>query len=330
VRRDRAALAGPVARLAVAPSDVVVRTAVAVAVFTGELDTADEIAALLVGATREPGWRARGRLLRAELAMAQGRWRATQRELDGLDRFPAQMQYLAGAEYQGALAARPFLPLPAAEWRAHREALARLAPVASMAPTSPHWGAPQAIYLPHRDYLVGLLSVRLGDSASALAAVRRLERYPGSADDSAMARRLARGVRARIAWAAGRADEALRVLPEPGVWPDRLLPRSDNYPKDDERFLHAELLRATGRPEEALRWYATFPDPNGSDLAYVAPSHLRRAEIFDALGQRDSAAVHYRRFVALWRAADPELRPMIERATRRLEALGATGRAPAR
>jgi tetratricopeptide (TPR) repeat protein len=100
------------------------------------------------------------------------------------------------------------------------------------------------------------------------------------------------------------------------VWADRGLPRPENYPKDDERFLYAELLRAAGRGDEALRWFATFPDPNGSDLAYLAPSHLRRAEILDALGRRAEAAEHYRRFVALWRDCDPELRPVVERARR--------------
>jgi tetratricopeptide (TPR) repeat protein len=258
--------------------------------------------------------------------MAQGRWRAARRELGALDRFPAQMQYLTGAETRAALAVLPFLPLRTAEWTADRAALGELLPIASIDSHAPHWHAPQAIYVPHRHYLVGLLSLRLGDSAAAQAAVERLERYAGSPDDSAMARRLARGVRARMAWAGGRLDEALRVLSEPGVWPDRRLPRLDNHAKNHERFLYAELLHGVGRRREALRWYATFPDPSGSDMAYLAPSHLRRAEIFDAIGQRDSAAVHYRRVVALWRDADPELRPVVERVTRRLAALEGAGR----
>jgi hypothetical protein len=72
---------------------------------------------------------------------------------------------------------------------------------------------------------------------------------------------------------------------------------------------------------------ATFPDPTGSDLAYLAPSHLRRAELYDALGRRVEAAGHYQRFVALWRDCDAELRPARERAERRLAELG--GAAPA-
>jgi tetratricopeptide (TPR) repeat protein len=306
---------------------VVLRAATMVAVFAGDLDAAERVVALLDGPTREPGWRARGRLLRAELAMAGGRWRAAQQALAALDRFPDTQQYLSGTEYAAALAGLPFLPLPAEEIRARREAVAGLPQIASIAPGAPGWDAPQAVYAPHRLYLLARLTARLGDTAAALAEARRLDAYTGSTDDRAMARRLARGVRAHVAWLAGRPDAALDELAEPGVWPDRRLPRLENYPKDDERFLYTELLRAAGRTREALRWLATFPDPTGSDLAYLAPSHLRRAELYDALGRRVEAAGHYQRFVALWRDCDAELRPARERAERRLAELG--GAAPA-
>jgi tetratricopeptide (TPR) repeat protein len=323
---DPAEMARLTARMADAGGDVVLRTATTVAVFGRDLDAAWSLTGALVGATREAAWRAKGRLFRAELEMARGRRRAAQQELAGLDRFPAQMQYLSGTEYQASLATLPFLPLAPAEARASRATLVALPRIASIVPGSAGSDAAQAIYGAHQHYLTGLLSARAGDTVAALAEAHRLESYVGSDGDRAMARRLARGVRARVAWAAGRPAEALRLLPEPGVWPDRTLPRPENYPKDDERFLYAELLRATGRSAEALRWYATFPDPNGSDLAYLAPSHLRRAEIFEALGRRDSAAVHYRQFVALWRACDPELRPFVQHAARRLGVLGGGGR----
>jgi DNA-binding SARP family transcriptional activator/tetratricopeptide (TPR) repeat protein len=327
VRRDGGALARLTTRLASAPSEVVLRTATMAAVFAGDVDAAERVVALLDGPTREPGWRARGRLLRAELAMAGGRWRAAQQALAALDRFPGTQQYLSGTEYAAALAGLPFLPLPAEEIRARREAVAGLPQIASIAPGAPGWDAPQAVYAPHRLYLLARLTARLGDTVAALAEARRLDAYTGSTEDRAMAHRLARGVRAHVAWLAGRPGVALGELAEPGVWPDRRLPRPENYPKDDERFLYAELLRAAGRTEEALRWLATFPDPTGSDLVYLAPSHLRRAELYDALGRRAEAAAHYRRVVALWRDCDAELRPARERAERRLAELG--GAAPA-
>jgi hypothetical protein len=56
----------------------------------------------------------------------------------------------------------------------------------------------------------------------------------------------------------------------------------------DERFLRAELLRALGRDDGALRVYASFPDPQGYDLHYLALSHLGRVRIHDARGDRES------------------------------------------
>jgi hypothetical protein len=37
-----------------------------------------------------------------------------------------------------------------------------------------------------------------------------------------------------------------------------------------ERFLRAELAAALGRTDEALRWYATFPDPRTCDLTFYS------------------------------------------------------------
>jgi hypothetical protein len=54
---------------------------------------------------------------------------------------------------------------------------------------------------------------------------------------------------------------------------------------------------------------------------YLAPSHLRQAEIYDRRGDRSQAARHYRRFIELWREADPELQQTVTEARVRLAAL---------
>lgn len=82
-----------------------------------------------------------------------------------------------------------------------------------------------------------------------------------------------------------------------------------------------QLLRELGRDEEALRWYASFPDPSVYDLMFLAPAQLRRAEIHDRRGERPQAAEHYRRFLELWQDADPELQPLVTQARQRLEGL---------
>lgn len=70
-----------------------------------------------------------------------------------------------------------------------------------------------------------------------------------------------------------------------------------------------------------MRWYASFESLSTYDLIFVAPSHLRRAEIYDRLGDDSRAAEHYARFVDLWRHADPDLRPMVDSAKQRLSRL---------
>ena len=83
-----------------------------------------------------------------------------------------------------------------------------------------------------------------------------------------------------------------------------------------ERFLHAEVLRAVGRDEEALRWYGSFPGPAGYDIAYLAPAYLRQAEISERLGRNADALGFYRRVTDLWRDCDPGLRPLLAQAQR--------------
>jgi tetratricopeptide (TPR) repeat protein len=98
--------------------------------------------------------------------------------------------------------------------------------------------------------------------------------------------------------------------------------QSPFYTGTAERWLRAELLHELGRDEEALRWYRSLAQSSLYDLIYLAPSHLRRGEICEALGDTDQATQHYRRAVELWSGCDPELRSMLARAITGLERLG--------
>jgi hypothetical protein len=61
---------------------------------------------------------------------------------------------------------------------------------------------------------------------------------------------------------------------------------------------------------------------NAYDLPWIAAAHLRRAQIYDRLGNRRQARFHYGRFVKLWKDCDPAFRPMLERARAALARLG--------
>jgi tetratricopeptide (TPR) repeat protein len=81
-----------------------------------------------------------------------------------------------------------------------------------------------------------------------------------------------------------------------------------------ERYLLARLLERAGRTAEALRWYGSFEGSALHDRIYAAPAQWRSARIHEALGDLEQAALHYRRFVELWRDADPEFQSMVEEA----------------
>ena len=54
------------------------------------------------------------------------------------------------------------------------------------------------------------------------------------------------------------------------------------------------------------------------DASFLAGIHKRLGELYDARRDPERAAEHYERFVELWKDADPELRPQVEEARRRL------------
>jgi len=88
-----------------------------------------------------------------------------------------------------------------------------------------------------------------------------------------------------------------------------------------ERF---RLLAATGREREAARVFdqqVTMPLTVGSVLGT-----LERGRIAERLGDRATAAQNYGFVVAVWRNADPELRPYVEEAHAALPRLGAEPR----
>jgi tetratricopeptide (TPR) repeat protein len=130
------------------------------------------------------------------------------------------------------------------------------------------------------------------------------------------------GIRAALAGAHGEAEEALRIL--------EAAPFEAHYDEvytspviamAAERYLMAELLDASGRSREALGWFASLGDLQAYEIAYVAPAHLRLAHIRERLGELERAALHYARFVELWRDCDPELRVFVEDAEARLARL---------
>lgn len=87
--------------------------------------------------------------------------------------------------------------------------------------------------------------------------------------------------------------------------------------RDEERLLLAEMLSQAGRFSEAVRWLGSFEHIHTESLPWAAPAHFMRAELLERLGRREEAAIDYERVVELWRDCDSELRPMLEEAQSR-------------
>jgi DNA-binding SARP family transcriptional activator len=176
---------------------------------------------------------------------------------------------------------------------------------------------------PLRQYTLGILSLRLGDSASAASAATKLERIAASRSANTLVRDLDRGLRARIAWKERRPDEAIRLLEAIETTdPQGEVAATPFMSRANERFLHAEILASLGRQEEALRWFASLGDGSVTEIPLKALSHFRQAEIHERLGNHDRARSHYSDFLALWRDADLEFRPLVDVARQRLTGLG--------
>jgi tetratricopeptide (TPR) repeat protein len=248
-------------------------------------------------------------LLKITLELARGRLSAARPYLAAQARLQKQPS--------AVLLRFPFLPQGREDWLAVREQMA-----AWQAPAEWDWKehARQAGLI--KAFSLGLADARLGEAAGVQQAIAALDRYDAP-EDAPLARALAATLRAHLAAAAGRKDEALRELEAITLEaPAGLLNASPFYHLLHARQLRADLLFELGRWEEAIAWYRSLDEACCVDnLGQAAYSHLRRAEAFERLGKPRDAAWHYAHFLALWRDPDPELRPVVRRAEERLRRL---------
>jgi len=124
-----------------------------------------------------------------------------------------------------------------------------------------------------RQYVIGLLSVRLRDDAAVGSARRTLARAPRS---SRVAAALEAALRGHQALAAREYEKAVRAFEE-GVTNVPIGARRQ-YPaleQHADRLAHADALRAMGRREEAARWYRSLLE--GSGIMAVPYAEAARA-----------------------------------------------------
>jgi serine/threonine-protein kinase len=285
-------------------SDVALdQAARAVAVFAGDPVAAAAVAAHFARPERSPGYQALGRALGARFEASRGRWRRAAAELDSLRGLGVHWATIDRA----LVLAAPVAIVPAAELRALAADATR----------------PGSVHIPElAPYVQGIAAARLGDWGALLRAATALERAADTARIwGETLRGIARSLRAQSEWLRGRPRAALEQLDRFGFDTRSLAYRNHAGFGALERYLRADILRALGRDEDALQWYASFPHPNARDLQYLPHALLRRAEIEERLGRRDDARAHYARVVHLWKDCDPEIVPLRAEAERALARL---------
>ncbi len=100
-------------------------------------------------------------------------------------------------------------------------------------------------------------------------------------------------------------------------------------------FLLGRAFDAAGQADSAISRYEAYiatpfwfklhgsygPDIGFGDALALAGVHKRLGELYEAKGDRQKAASHYAKFIALWKNADPELQPKVADVRRRLARL---------
>lgn len=291
-----------------------------VATYLENFALADSLARLDLEWRQRAANRANVQLLLAWLAVAGGRWSAARAEF-------AAAEAMEGAGpvflHRAFGATMPYLPIPVGDLSRIREEIERWRPSSASGD-----GGLAAALAPHlRLYLLGLLSARLRDESAVQRYAAALDQLQAPGVAQQLVRGLAATVRADLAWSQGRHQAVLDALPPADdAIPLELvaLPRPAHlreYGLEHARFLRGVASSALGRDSDALKWCRFGLRGSPQEFVFHAPIHFQLGEIFERLGQADSALAHYRRFLEVWREPDAGAARMVEDVRARLTRL---------
>lgn len=250
-----------------------------------------------------------GYRLLAQSQLARGRTRAAMISLDSA----AAVDTAMALEVRGLYVATAALAYGANDVSATRAALERW-DSSNETDSTVHSEAHRGLHGAMRDYLLGRLALRAGDQR---AANRHLAALAASRVNPRMAPRVATltsSLRAHIAFAGGRWQQALSEL-EKADWPS-----SANVfiAEAGDRFLKAELFERLGRVEEARAWYESLAQRTSYEMVYLGIAEYRLAKIAEAAGDRRRSVRHYGRVRELYAGGDSQLAQLAVEATLKL------------
>lgn len=276
---------------------------------------ADTLARLDLQWRERPANRAGAQLLLAGLAAAGGRWSAAREAFRTAETMEGAGPVIV---YRAVAATLPLQPVSQEELRAIRDEVERWDPGIVDGGT-----LAGAMAGHNRQYLLGLLSSRMGDWQAAEQAAAALESLPAPPAGRQLARSLAATIRADVSWMQERPEDVLLALErvDYGI-PLELIALSRaahvrEFGLEQARYLKAVALAALGRQAEALTWFRYGLRGSPQEYLYLGPVHVQLGELFERMGQPDSAAAHNGRFLDLWSHADSAALPLLETVRRR-------------
>jgi serine/threonine-protein kinase len=319
-RGDTAAQLAALAELKQSGEFAIFQSAAFVAAFTDNIAGARRIAALMTeSSSRSASAQARGHVMLALLELAGGARHAARTEFDRAAAFDTTLTFI----YGGIMAAVPEFGFAEDDVRAIHDATLRWRPTTRESNIELPWlfklGAPTTRF---RQYALGLLATRLGDDSAALSYAKALAGAHEPSDSAGLLPDLALEIRALVAARAGDTSAALASLEREQLrvlWHYQVM--SPLHERPVGRFLRAEMLHARGRDTEALGWYNSLTSLSMIEFVFLAPAYLRQGQIYESARQPARAVEYYSRFVARWQTCDPELRPLVDDARRRIARL---------
>jgi len=285
--------------------------------YFGRFEKVEKLIETFLASDHAAGDEIDARAVFAHIYAGQGKFKAGRKELETIGSLDTAVHLIPRAK----MAVLPFLPENEKVKKERTYLLDRLLtwdPSNDSERFKPSWAQPSD-EISLRLYLLGLLRATEGDITASLEIADDLKSRESPQVFSSLTSDLSRGLLAEAAHREADREEALKYLEAIEIKGALGLPHL--YTGARERFLRAELLAETGRPEEALRWYRTFNGVSFGNFPYMGPAHLGRAEVLEKLGRPEEAARAYERFIKLWENADPMLQPMVEDARERLAQL---------